>query len=87
MVRSRRYATRGALLAAAPPAPRLLRLRLGVGHPGEKHQVTNYVLKRGSADVEAAVGRNIDDAIDVMPELIDGNVNAAMKKLHTKDQP
>ncbi len=62
-----------------------LRLRLGVGHPGEKHKVTNYVLKRGSADIEAAVERNIDDAIDVMPELVDGNVSAAMKKLHTKD--
>ena len=62
-----------------------LRLRLGVGHPGEKHKVTNYVLKRGSADVETAVERNIDEAIDVMPELVDGNVSAAMKKLHTKD--
>ena len=62
-----------------------LRLRLGVGHPGEKHKVTNYVLKKGSADVEAAVERNIDAAIDVMPELVDGNVSAAMKKLHTKD--
>lgn len=62
-----------------------LRLRLGVGHPGEKHKVTNYVLKRGSADVEAAVERNIDEAIDVMPELVDGNVSGAMKKLHTKD--
>ena len=62
-----------------------LRLRLGVGHPGEKHQVTNYVLKRGSADVESAVERNIDDAIDVMPELVDGDIGAAMKKLHTKD--
>ena len=62
-----------------------LRLRLGVGHPGEKHKVTNYVLKRGSADIEAAVERNIDEAIDVMPELVDGNVSAAMKKLHTKD--
>ncbi|MBT8094866.1 MAG: aminoacyl-tRNA hydrolase [Gammaproteobacteria bacterium] len=63
-----------------------LRLRLGVGHPGEKHKVTNYVLKRGSGDVEAAVERNIDDAIDMMPDLVDGDVNAAMKKLHTKDQ-
>ena len=64
-----------------------LRLRLGVGHPGEKHKVTNYVLKRGSGDVEAAVEGNIDAAIDVMPDLVDGDVNAAMKKLHTKDQP
>lgn len=62
-----------------------LRLRLGVGHPGEKHEVTNYVLKRGSNEIEAAVERNIDEAIAVLPELVDGDVNAAMKKLHTKD--
>jgi len=62
-----------------------LRLRLGVGHPGDKDQVTNYVLKRGSSDVEAAIEHNIDDAMAVMPELVDGNISAAMKKLHTKD--
>jgi hypothetical protein len=44
------------------------------------------VLKKGSADVDAAVERNIDDAIDVLPELIGGNVSAAMKKLHTQEQ-
>mgnify|MGYP001813748715 FL=1 len=66
--------------------PDFLRLRLGVGHPGEKDQVTNYVLKRGSADTEVAIERDIDDAIAVMPELVDGKINAAMKKLHTKEQ-
>jgi len=59
---------------------------MGVGHPGEKHQVTNYVLKRGSSDTEAAIERDIDDGIAVMPELVDGNIPAAMKKLHTKEQ-
>ena len=66
--------------------PDFLRLRLGVGHPGEKHQVTNYVLRRGSSDTEAAIKSNINDAIAVMPELVDGNVPAAMKKLHTQDK-
>ncbi len=63
-----------------------LRLRIGVGHPGEKHQVTNYVLKRGSSETEAAVEGNIVAAMDVMPKLVDGELNAAMKKLHTKDE-
>ena len=65
--------------------PDFLRLRLGVGHPGEKHQVTNYVLKRGSSDTEAAIERDIEDAVAVMPELVEGQINAAMKKLHTKE--
>ena len=37
-----------------------------------------------SADVEAAVEQNLDDAIAVMPILMDDGLNAAMKKLHTK---
>ena len=65
--------------------PEFKRLRLGVGHPGEKSQVTSYVLKRGGADVEAAVKKNIDEAIDVMPLLVEDGLNAAQKKLHTRD--
>ena len=63
-----------------------LRLRIGVGHPGEKTRVRGYVLKRGSGDVEAAVEKNIEQAIDVLPLLIDGELNAAMKKLHTRSE-
>ena len=62
-----------------------LRLRLGVGHPGEKDKVTGYVLKRGSGDVEAAIERNIDDAVEIVPLLVSGEINAAMKQLHTKE--
>jgi PTH1 family peptidyl-tRNA hydrolase len=63
-----------------------MRLRLGVGHPGDKDQVTGYVLKRGSADVERAVEDNVDDAIAVLPTMIVDGLSAAMKKLHTKDK-
>jgi PTH1 family peptidyl-tRNA hydrolase len=61
-----------------------MRLRIGVGHPGEKDKVTGYVLKRASADIEAAVEQNVDEALDVTPMIIDDGLNAAMKKLHTK---
>jgi peptidyl-tRNA hydrolase, PTH1 family len=62
-----------------------MRLRLGVGHPGNKDQVTGYVLQRASADVESAVAGNIDAAIAVLPMLIDDGLSSAMKKLHTRD--
>jgi PTH1 family peptidyl-tRNA hydrolase len=61
-----------------------MRLRIGVGHPGEKDKVTGYVLKRASTSIAAAVEKNVDDALDVMPLLIEGGLNAAMKALHTK---
>lgn len=62
-----------------------LRLRLGVGHPGQKDKVTSYVLKKASSDVESAILRNVDDAADVMSLLVEDGLNAAMKKLHTNN--
>ncbi len=60
-----------------------MRLRLGVGHPGDKSQVTNYVLKRGSGEAETAIETNIDEAIDILDVLLDDGLDAAMRKLHT----
>lgn len=60
-----------------------MRLRLGVGHPGQKDEVTGYVLKRASGDVESAIFKNVDEAASVMSLLVDDGLDAAMKKLHT----
>jgi len=65
--------------------PDFVRLRLGVGHPGDKSLVTDYVLKRGSADVEKAIEENISEAVKIMPLLIDKGLNAATKALHTRE--
>jgi PTH1 family peptidyl-tRNA hydrolase len=62
-----------------------VRLRLGVGHPGQKDAVTGHVLQRAAAEVEAAVESNIDAAIKILPLLIDAGLNAAMKELHTRE--
>jgi len=47
--------------------------------------VTGYVLKKASGDVEAAILKNVDEAANVMPLLIESGINAAMKELHTKE--
>ena len=60
-----------------------MRLRLGIGHPGDKSQVTAYVLKRGTPDVEAAVIRAVGEAADVMPLLAEQGLEKAMNRLHT----
>ena len=60
-----------------------MRLRLGVGHPGQKDKVTGYVLKRASGEVESAILENVDEAASVMSLLVDDGLDAAMKKLHT----
>ncbi|HET6434467.1 MAG TPA: aminoacyl-tRNA hydrolase [Xanthomonadaceae bacterium] len=64
---------------------RFHRLRLGIGHPGHKDKVTPWVLGRPGRDDEAALLRAIDDAIEVLPLAVSGDVNEAMKRLHTND--
>ena len=65
--------------------PDFLRLRIGVGHPGEKSKVTNYVLKRASSDAERAVEDNIAEAVAAMRTLFDDGLDAATKELHTRE--
>ena len=61
-----------------------LRLRIGIGHPGHKSAVTGYVLSRPQADQQRQILAGIADAMDVMPAVLDGNLSAAMKELHTE---
>ena len=63
-----------------------LRLRIGIGHPGHKSAVTNYVLSRPTAAQELLVRESITDAVRVMPDVLGGNVAKAMKDLHTVEQ-
>ncbi len=60
------------------------RLRIGVGHPGHKDQVVDYVLHRPSKDDRLSIDDCIRDALDVMPLIAAGSVEKAMHKLHTK---
>jgi len=63
--------------------PGFLRLRIGIGHPGDKDDVTAYVLSRAMAEQERLIRSAISDAIDVLPRVLDGDVPGAMKELHT----
>ena len=63
-----------------------MRLRIGIGHPGFKGAVTGYVLSRPSADQEQKIMHSIGDAVDVMPDLLAGDVSKATKDLHTGEE-
>ena len=60
-----------------------LRLRIGIGHPGHRDDVVGYVLKNASRDERVIIDRAIDEAVKVLPEIISGNFDKAMKELHT----
>jgi PTH1 family peptidyl-tRNA hydrolase len=65
------------------PDHEFLRLRIGIGHPGSKDAVTNYVLSRATAEQERLIRGAISDSLEVLPLVLSGELPAAMKKLHT----
>jgi PTH1 family peptidyl-tRNA hydrolase len=61
-----------------------LRLRIGIGHPGHKDRVTPWVLGRATASEEQQIRSSIAEALQVMPLVLEGEIPAAMKQLHTE---
>ena len=59
------------------------RLRLGIGHPGDKNQVTNWVLGRPGKLDENAMLDAVTESLHVLPLAVTGELNEAMKRLHT----
>jgi len=60
------------------------RLRIGIGHPGDRNQVVNYVLKHPSRDDLGNIEDAIQKSINIMPTLFAGHYEKAMQELHTK---
>lgn len=60
------------------------RLRIGVGHPGHKSMVSNYVLSDPSRAEADVIMEDIENAIRVMPKAVNGEWEAAMRLLHTE---
>ena len=62
------------------------RLRLGIGHPGHKDRVLDYVLQRASAADEQHINEAILKSADLLPMLLFEGAEKAMNRLHTQDQ-
>ncbi len=63
--------------------PDFWRLRIGIGHPGTREQVVNYVLNAPRKDELPLIEDAIARSLEVWPMLRDGHTEAAMLKLHT----
>jgi len=61
-----------------------MRLRLGIGHPGDRNQVVDYVLHRPSRDEREQIDAGMQRALDVMPLAVAGEFERAMHKLHSE---
>ena len=63
------------------------RLRIGIGHPGHKSQVLNYVLGRPQPQDERLILDALQTAIDTIPVMLTEGSAKAMNRLHTKTTP
>jgi len=59
------------------------RLRLGIGHPGSKNEVVDFVLSPPGKTDLALIEQAIKEAMDVIEPLARGDFEQAMNQLHT----
>ena len=64
--------------------PDFWRLRLGIGHPGERAEVINYVLKAPRREEQELIDRALDRCLLAWPDLAVGDYAAAQRQLHVK---
>jgi len=62
------------------------RLRLGIGHPGVRAEVVDYVLRKPAPDQREAIHKAIAESMAALDLLIAGEMDKAMMKLHAKPQ-
>ncbi|SFW17683.1 peptidyl-tRNA hydrolase [Nitrosovibrio sp. Nv17] len=60
------------------------RLRIGIGHPGDRDAVVGYVLQPPHKDEGALIDEAIGRSLETWPLLAQGDCQAAMLKLHTR---
>jgi PTH1 family peptidyl-tRNA hydrolase len=63
------------------------RLRIGIGHPGVKAEVINWVLKKPAPDQREAIEACIDRTLQAVPALLAGEMDKATLIVHTHKPP
>ncbi len=64
-----------------------LRLRIGIGHPGDSRAVLDYVLGRAPPAEQALLDQAVADALREVPRLVVGQWEPAMQTLHSRRIP
>ncbi len=63
------------------------RLRLGIGHPGARGEVTGWVLRRPPLDEQIAIEQAVDRAAKAFAQLVSGDMATATQMIHTAKPP
>ena len=59
-------------------------LRIGIGHPGVRHEVANWVLRKPPLDDRIAIDQCVASSLATLPLLLAGDLAGAMHKIHAK---
>jgi peptidyl-tRNA hydrolase, PTH1 family len=62
------------------------RLRLGVGKPPAGTEGADYVLQKPAPEERAAIDAAIDKSLALLPQILAGDMQAAMNQLHTEEK-
>ena len=62
------------------------RLRLGIGHPGDRNAVSDYVLGKPAAEDRVEIDEAIGRSIEILPLCLAGDMQGAMQKLHSVEK-
>jgi PTH1 family peptidyl-tRNA hydrolase len=67
-------------------SPAFWRLRLGIGHPGVRAEVADFVLRKPPATEREAIEGCIDRSLQSLETLLAGDMTQAMMQLHAGPQ-
>ena len=68
-------------------SPDYWRLRIGIGHPGEKSEVTNWVLKKPAPDQRTLIEDSIAHSLKAHTAMLAGDMDKATLLVHTTKPP
>ena len=60
------------------------RLRVGIGHPGNRNQVSNFVLHKASQEEQKRIDESLNNAMEVVSLAVSNDMAKAMNQLHSK---
>lgn len=69
---------------AAHLGPDFWRLRIGIGHPGDRAAVIDYVLHPPREEETELISQAVERSLEVAPLLLSGEMERAMHQLHTE---
>ena len=64
--------------------PDFWRLRIGIGHPGSREEVVNWVLRKPAPEQRDAIRECIGKTMEALPLLLDGPMDRALTAIHAK---